>query len=325
MFELYAEKNKLRPCRWEHVTSGSVDVYPVRFTFSEHWEGLTRTAVFRAAEARVSVLLGPEGTCNVPWEVLQKPGCVLEAGVYGTDDAGEMVLPTVWVNLGTILEGVTPGEVIPPTPELWEQALARKGDALGYTEDGRLGLYSGEELLSSVPVSGGGDGIPIGAVISFLGLMAPAGYLICDGAVKDIREYPALADLFRRQFGAVNHFGGDGETTFALPDMRNLFLRGYHGEAEERLSGDVGAKQDATMHPGIYGGTSSQNVGSAVAVIMKTPSTYSEPLKCDSAIKSTRWIISSVKETGFWDGHEGVFQYTSRPVNMAVLYCIKAI
>lgn len=199
MFELYAEKNKLRPCRWEHVTSGSVDVYPVRFTFSEHWEGLTRTAVFRAAEARVSVLLGPEGTCNVPWEVLQKPGCVLEAGVYGTDDAGEMVLPTVWVNLGTILEGVTPGEVIPPTPELWEQALARKGDALGYTEDGRLGLYSGEELLSSVPVSGGGDGIPIGAVISFLGLMAPAGYLICDGAVKDIREYPALADLLDRK------------------------------------------------------------------------------------------------------------------------------
>ena len=157
MFEFYAEKNKLLLCRRGRVTSGSANVYSVHFVFSVDWESLTRTAVFRAAEARVSVLLGPEGTCNVPWEVLQKPGCALEAGVYGTDAAGETVLPTVWVNLGTILEGVTPGEVIPPTPELWEQALARKGDALGYTENGELGLYSGEELLSSVPVSGGGD------------------------------------------------------------------------------------------------------------------------------------------------------------------------
>lgn len=314
MFEFYAEKNKLLLCRRGRVTSGSANVYSVHFVFSVDWESLTRTAVFRAAEARVSVLLGPEGTCNVPWEVLQKPGCVLEAGVYGTDDAGEMVLPTVWVNLGTILEGVTPGEVIPPTPELWEQALARKGDALGYTEDGKLGLYSGEELLSSVPVSGGGDGIPIGAVISFLGLMAPAGYLICDGAVKDIREYPALADFFRRQFGAVNHFGGDGETTFALPDMRNLFLRGYHGEAEERLSGDVGATQEGTLHANFSG-----------SINLWVPDQLLEySAIAPDSIKNNHISSRYASLTNGADGPKAG-AYTSRPVNMAVLYCIKAI
>lgn len=77
--------------------------------------------------------------------------------MYGTR-GGEIVLPTVWANLGTILEGV-PADAEgarPPTPDLWEQELAKKGDALGYTEDGELGLYSGDKLLSAVAVEGGG-------------------------------------------------------------------------------------------------------------------------------------------------------------------------
>ena len=64
------------------------------------------------------------------------------------------------------------------------------------------------------------DGNPVGSVISFLGQTAPAGYLACDGAEHSVSEYPALADFFRQQFGAASHFGGDGETTFAVPDMQ---------------------------------------------------------------------------------------------------------
>lgn len=156
MFELYAEKTKLLLRRREQLTSGAVKVYRARFQFSADWEGLGRTAVFRAAGVSVPVLLGASGECEIPWEVLQKPGYRLEAGVYGTDADGETVLPTVWASLGLILEGAAPGEVRPPTPELWEQALAGKGDGLGYTEEGELGLYSGETLLSAVPVAGGG-------------------------------------------------------------------------------------------------------------------------------------------------------------------------
>lgn len=156
MFELYAEKTKLLLRRREQLTSGAVKVYRARFQFSADWEGLGRTAVFRAAGVSVPVLLGASGECEIPWEVLQKPGYRLEAGVYGTDADGETVLPTVWAGLGLILEGAVPGEVRPPTPELWEQELDRKGDGLGYTEEGYLGLYSGEKLLSAVRVPGGG-------------------------------------------------------------------------------------------------------------------------------------------------------------------------
>lgn len=155
MFLLRAERNKLALLEREPVTSGSVNVYGVSFEFSEDWAGLNKTAVFQAGCVSREVLLGSSGACVVPWEVLRVPGYQLKAGVYGKQ-GGEVVLPTVWADLGVILEGVPAGGSPPPTPELWEQELARKGDGLGYTEEGELGLYSGDKLLSAVPVSGGG-------------------------------------------------------------------------------------------------------------------------------------------------------------------------
>lgn len=160
MFQLSAEKTRLALLEREDVTSGSVNVYEVRFSFSEEWYGLTKTAVFRAGDKSVSVMLDGTGEagCTLPWEVLTVPGLRLEAGVYGTRGE-EVVLPTVWADLGYIRTGAAPGEESrPPTPELWEQELARKGDRLGYTEAGEMGLYSGNKLLSSVPVPGGGGG-----------------------------------------------------------------------------------------------------------------------------------------------------------------------
>ena len=161
MFLLHVEKNKLILLKREPVTSGSVNIYDVRFEFSADWEGLDRVAVFRAGCVSREVQLGPSGACLVPWEVLRVPGYQLEVGVYGKQGE-EVVLPTAWVSLGMILEGViledVPAGGLPPSlPGLWEQELARKGDRLSYTEEGELGLYSGDKLLSSVPVSGGGS------------------------------------------------------------------------------------------------------------------------------------------------------------------------
>ena len=149
MFELYANKNRLRVRRREPVTSGSVNVYEARFQFSEDWAGLSRTAVFRAGGVSVSVALGENGACSVPWEVLQKPGVRLEAGVYGTR-GGEVVLPTVWADLGFVCAGAAPGDnALPPTPDLWRQELDGKGDKLDL-EGLRLRLMSGDKPLSEV-------------------------------------------------------------------------------------------------------------------------------------------------------------------------------
>lgn len=159
MFKLQAKKTELCLLKREPLTSGSVNVYEAAFAFSEDWAGLEKTAAFRAGSGKpVSVLLGPEETCAVPWEVLQKPGVRLEAGVYGTR-GGETVLPTVWADLGYIQTGAAPGdEARPPTPEIWQQELAKKGDRLSY--DGQeLSLMSGDKPLSKVVIAGGGGSI----------------------------------------------------------------------------------------------------------------------------------------------------------------------
>lgn len=159
MFELYAEKNQLCVRQRESVTSGSVNVYDARFEFSADWEGLTKTAVFRAGGESVSMALDATGETVVPWEVLTTPGRRLEAGVYGARGA-EVVLPTVWADLGYIQTGAAPGEgARPPTPDIWEQELEKKGDRLEL--DGLdLRLLSGEKELSKVelPPPGGGEG-----------------------------------------------------------------------------------------------------------------------------------------------------------------------
>ena len=153
MFILYAGKNRLTVQQRETAVSGSVNVNTVQFQFSPDWDGAVCTAVFRAGtEVRTAALDG-DGRCMIPSGVLQTPWVRLMAGVCGRRGEEE-VRPTVWADLGTIQRGAMPEEAsAPSTPELWEQALEKKGDALGYTEAGDLALYAGEKLLSSVPVS----------------------------------------------------------------------------------------------------------------------------------------------------------------------------
>jgi microcystin-dependent protein len=53
----------------------------------------------------------------------------------------------------------------------------------------------------------------VGEVVAFAGNYAPAGYHLCDGALLNIGDYPALFALIGTTYG------GDGRTTFALPDL----------------------------------------------------------------------------------------------------------
>ena len=129
MIILTATKNNLVARPTELITSGSVNVYPVAINFNSDWDGLVRTAIFRAGGTAISILLDDTNECTIPWEVLVKPGQRLEAGVYGTRD-GAVVLPTIWAGLGQIREGAEPGDnAQPPTPDILDQALEK---AVGY-------------------------------------------------------------------------------------------------------------------------------------------------------------------------------------------------
>jgi len=183
--------------------------------------------------------------------------------------------------------------------------------------------YKGKTVSGGLRGLAGPDGNPIGTVISHMGLTAPQDYLVCDGAEYNIADHSELAEFFEAQFGAKNYFGGDGTATFAVPDLRNLFLRGYHGTAIEQLSGDIGKKQEATRIPN-YGVGDAGNVNYLIDSLSKA--LWQE--NADESIGAApigRYVQPDV--SGSWSTSltNTTKWYTTRPVNVAVLYCIKAV
>jgi len=74
----------------------------------------------------------------------------------------------------------------------------------------------------------------VGEIRIFAGNFAPAGWMFCDGQLLPISEYETLFNLIGTTYG------GDGQSTFALPDMRGRlpihmgsgFVQGQIGGAE---------------------------------------------------------------------------------------------
>lgn len=156
---------------------------------------------------------------------------------------------------------------------------------------------------------------PTGTIIAQMGNEAPAGYINCDGTIYNISEYKQLAEYIKNQFGSYNYFGGDGNTTFAAPDLRGEFLRGT-GSNSHMGNGSgtsVGVHQDATEFPNISytkGNIYTPDVWDKTYGITKADTSipysnnrYRTPVGAEETINSQR--------------------VTSRPTNTSVLYCIK--
>ena len=83
------------------------------------------------------------------------------------------------------------------------------------TEVGREVTIDPVEYVDSTK---GIEDTPVGEIIRTIGNKTPKHYLMCDGSTHNIVDYPYLAQYFKDTFGAINVFGGDGTTTFGVPD-----------------------------------------------------------------------------------------------------------
>ena len=63
--------------------------------------------------------------------------------------------------------------------------------------------------------------VPAGTVQMFAGKTIPAGWLLCNGAAISRTTYSALYNVIGTTYG-----GGDGRTTFALPNLIDKFVQG---------------------------------------------------------------------------------------------------
>ena len=64
---------------------------------------------------------------------------------------------------------------------------------------------------------------PVGTVHAFAGVSAPNGWLLCNGQAVSRSQYSRLFSVISTRYG-----GGDGYSTFNVPDMRDRFIEGAH-------------------------------------------------------------------------------------------------
>ena len=193
-----------------------------------------------------------------------------------------------------------------------------KFDGLGITPDIATGGNNQLQIKSEglyVPPPG-----PIGEIIAFMGTTAPEHYLACDGATYDIGTYPRLELFFTTQFGTVNHFGGDGTITFAVPDLRGEFLRGAGPNSRDRQGdgGPVGEHQNATEIPALTRGLSAN-----IIWIGGAPSGNSGAMNSDATVTDGAHGYNSVNMINVSNSSTYPLSWSTRPTNTSVLYCIK--
>jgi hypothetical protein len=151
--------------------------------------------------------------------------------------------------------------------------------------------------------------VPAGAVMPFAMNSAPTGWLAADGAAVSRSTYAAL-------FAAVGtaHGAGDGSTTFNLPDLRGIFVR---GSGSQTIGGVVYNKTFAGKeNDQMQGHRHSITSGSFYYV-----GSGSLGASGGSAIPSQALSVGDPTSNGS-NGTPRVGGET-RPANIALLYCIK--
>jgi hypothetical protein len=140
--------------------------------------------------------------------------------------------------------------------------------------------------------------VPVGAVMPFAMNSAPSGWLAANGDAVSRSTYATL-------FAAIGtaHGSGDGSTTFNLPDLRGIFVRGSGSQtiSGTTYSGTFADKQQDALKSHTHSG--SFLLSSGPINFGGTGASILAPL-----------TIGSVSAAG---------DAETRPANIAMLYCIK--
>ena len=167
-----------------------------------------------------------------------------------------------------------------------------------------------------------GGGNPVGTIISFMGNTVPKGYLYCDGTVYNIEDYSELADFIETEFETKNYFGGDGTTTFAVPDLQGEFLRctGTNSHTNQGSGDNVGVHQDGTVIL-----ATNSNLSSASSTLTMAPHVGGGAGN-GNFIDADKSITVSNHSWANFSGNKlsgSGTNFTTRPTNTCVKFCIK--
>jgi microcystin-dependent protein len=156
--------------------------------------------------------------------------------------------------------------------------------------------------------------IPAGMVAPFAMATPPAGWLVCNGSAISRTTYARLFNVIGTTWGS-----GDGSTTFNLPDCRGEFVRGADLSRGLDPGRVVGTSQDFAMQGHLHNwNISTTNVSGVSAGI----ATGGNNNIWQNPVGTTTTAVTSSPVT---DGTNGAPKTAAetRPVNVAMTYCIK--
>lgn len=195
------------------------------------------TAQFNVVDYSIAVILAGDGSGSVS----SSPGGI-ECGTGGSCSAnfkyGTSVVLTATPDSGSTFTGWTGDVCATSSPDCVVSSLDQAQSVtatfdvtqltaplvtsigLGEKEQGQVqaqGLSYYIAFAGEAP-TGSGDiiqGRPyVGQIMPYPSSLQPSGWLPADGSVLPVSEYPELFDVIG------NTYGGDGETNFAVPDLR---------------------------------------------------------------------------------------------------------
>lgn len=149
--------------------------------------------------------------------------------------------------------------------------------------------------------------VPPGTIVSYANSNIPSGFLTCNGAAVSRSVYSALFTAIGTTYG-----GGDGSTTFNLPDLRGEFLRGWDNSRGIDSGRGIGSFQQhqAPSHD--------HNTGNFMDFDFGSSGTHNGPHFTSATGRSSR--NTSGPQQGTWGTSNGS---ETRPRNVSVHYCIK--
>lgn len=124
------------------TAEGTREYLRAEFSFSEEWDGMTKTAFFRGADGENHPKLLKDNVCTVPAEALAVPGRV---GVSVSGTLGETIITTdiKSFTVPATLSGGTPSD---PEPTVWQQILDKVDEtqqiAQSVREDAEAGKFA---------------------------------------------------------------------------------------------------------------------------------------------------------------------------------------
>ena len=146
MMKFLVKKQQIDCIERDKLADGQIAFVSFRFVFDNEWEGLYKVVQFMQDENTYNISLGVDGySCKMPSDL--QAGCA-EMSLFGyvPDDETALRATTAPIKLRIEQSGFSSSgsEVVPPTPDLYQQLIAKIDEKIASVHDGADGASAYE-------------------------------------------------------------------------------------------------------------------------------------------------------------------------------------